>query len=48
MEKKRKPMENHKTAAWAGVKLAKDHSKVPVPPEEEVIQAKEYVDRNEK
>ena len=48
MDKKRKPIENHKTAAWADIEKTKQHSKVTIPQEDQVIHAKEHVDRNEK
>jgi len=48
MEQKRKPIENHKTAAWASIEKMKKHSNVAIPAEDQVIHAKEHVDRNEK
>lgn len=45
---KRRPKENHSTAAWAGIKSRKKRSKVPVPSEFDVAEAKRYVDKNEK
>ncbi len=42
------PIENHKTAAWANIKNLKDISKVYIPSETEVRNAKEWVDSNHK
>jgi hypothetical protein len=42
------PIENHETAAWANIEEKKPVSKVPIPSEIEVRNAKEYVDTNEK
>lgn len=44
----KKPVENHQTAAWAGVEKMKPESRVAQPHDERVLQAKEYVDENEK
>lgn len=43
-----KPIEKHDTAAWANIKGTKPGSRVTVPDEIEVRNAKEYVDTNEK
>ncbi len=43
-----KPIERHDTASWADVGKNKRVSKVLVPKEEGVINAKEYVDMNQK
>ena len=44
----RMPVEKHDTAAWANIEKKKSHSQVTVPSEFQVINAKEYVDENEK
>lgn len=43
-----KPIERHDTASWADVEKNKPVSKVLVPKEIGVLNAKEYVDENEK
>ncbi|NLN63976.1 MAG: DUF3787 domain-containing protein [Clostridiaceae bacterium] len=43
-----KPIERHDTASWADLKRNKPVSKVIVPMESGVINAKEYVDMNQK
>ncbi len=43
-----KPIENHKTAPWANIGRAKEISNVAVPAEFESMEAKEYVDENQK
>lgn len=43
-----KPVEQHKTAAWANIENTKPVSNVSIPSEIEVSNAKEYVDTNEK
>lgn len=43
-----KPIEKHDTAAWANIEKTKPLSKVTVPSETQVRNAKEYVDTNEK
>jgi hypothetical protein len=43
-----KPVEQHDTAAWANVSEVKPESKVNIPDEVQVRNAKEYVDSNEK
>ncbi|NLJ58556.1 MAG: DUF3787 domain-containing protein [Tissierellia bacterium] len=43
-----KPIENHATAAWANRSKTKSVSKVNLPDEEQVSNAKEYVDENQK
>ncbi len=42
------PIENHKTAAWWDMKDLKQKSRVFVPSELEVRNAKEWVDTNQK
>ncbi len=42
------PIENHDTAAWANISEMKPVSKVNVPDEVQVRNAKEYVDSNQK
>jgi hypothetical protein len=42
------PIENHETAAWANLERTKPLSNVNIPDEDEVMNAKEYVDTNEK
>lgn len=42
------PIENHETAAWANIEEQKPVSKVTIPSELEVRNAKEYVDTNQK
>lgn len=44
----KKPIENHKSAAWSNVEEANDISKTPHPSIIQTINAKEYVDQNEK
>lgn len=43
-----KPIENHDTAAWASQASFKAVSKVNIPDEEQVINAKKHVDSNQK
>lgn len=43
-----KPIERHDTASWADVEKNKQVSGVLLPKEEGVINAKEYVDMNQK
>lgn len=43
-----KPIENHKTAAWADIETQEPDSKVGIPSLDAVINAKEWVDTNEK
>ena len=43
-----KPIEKHETAAWANIESTKQVSKVNMPSDEQVDNAKEYVDSNEK
>lgn len=45
---KQKPIERHDTASWADVEKSKPVSKVLIPKEIGVLNAKEYVDENEK
>ncbi len=45
---KNRPIENHYTAAWAGIYRLKKGSKVPIPDDTDVIDAKEWVDDNHK
>jgi hypothetical protein len=42
------PIENHDTAAWANVNKSKRVSKVNIPDETQIRNAKEYVDSNQK
>jgi hypothetical protein len=42
-----RPIENHQTAAWAGVKKLAPETRIIIQ-EEMVLQAKEYVDENQK
>lgn len=42
------PVEKHDTAAWANIENVKPVSKVAVPNIVQVINAKEYVDTNQK
>ncbi|HVI39889.1 MAG TPA: DUF3787 domain-containing protein [Anaerovoracaceae bacterium] len=44
----RTPVENHATAAWANMDSLKDVSGVNIPDEMQVMNAKEYVDENQK
>ncbi|MGI5892648.1 MAG: CDIF630_02480 family spore surface protein [Bacillota bacterium] len=45
----KKPVENHKTAAWANMETVDDEkSKIFHPDISQVVNAKEYVDGNEK
>ncbi|WZL73183.1 DUF3787 domain-containing protein [Clostridiaceae bacterium 35-E11] len=43
-----KPVENHQTAAWSNIEELKPESRVFIPNETEVINAKEWVDKNQK
>ncbi|HZJ82206.1 MAG TPA: DUF3787 domain-containing protein [Clostridia bacterium] len=42
------PVEHHDTAAWANSEEIKPESKVNLPNEVQVVNAKEYVDTNQK
>lgn len=42
------PIERHTTAAWANAKKIKPVSQVTIPDEVDVMNAKEYVDTNQK
>lgn len=42
------PIENHDTAAWANTNEMKSVSKVNIPDEIQIRNAKEYVDTNQK
>lgn len=42
------PIEQHSTAAWADIKRLKRKSKVSIPSDFQVENAKDYVDENEK
>ncbi len=44
----KRKIENHDTAAWANRSKLKSVSQVSVPDEEQVINAKDYVDNNQK
>jgi len=46
--KKHEPIEKHETAPWANIEKTKPVSNVAIPNETEVINAKEWVDENEK
>jgi hypothetical protein len=43
-----RPVERHLTAAWAGIEKQKPGSNVTIPSMDGVIEAKEYVDSNQK
>ena len=43
-----KPIEKHESAAWANIESQKPVSKVAIPSEIEVDNAKDYVDTNQK
>jgi len=45
---KKQPVEKHNTAAWADVDKKQPVSNVAIPSEAQVINAKEWVDANEK
>jgi len=47
-DKSEKPIENHKTAAWANIGKTKPISNVAQPSVNQTNNAKEYVDENEK
>lgn len=47
-ENKAMPIENHATAAWANIEKTKPVSKVAIPNVLEVMNAKDYVDGNQK
>lgn len=42
------PVEKHDTAAWADIEYKKSHSQVTMPAQEQIINAKEHVDSNQK
>ncbi len=42
------PIECHETAAWANISCVKPQSKVNIPDEIQILNAKEYVDSNQK
>lgn len=42
------PIEKHDTAAWANIEKLEPHSNVSIPSESQVINAKRYVDTNQK
>jgi hypothetical protein len=42
------PIEKHESAAWANIEDEKSVSKVPIPSEFDIDNAKEYVDTNQK
>jgi hypothetical protein len=44
----KKPVENHKTAAWSNIENTSNLSGISYPSLEQVINAKEYVDENQK
>ena len=43
-----RPIEQHTTAAWANIETLKERSKVAIPSEFEVGNAKDWVDTNQK
>lgn len=43
-----RPVENHKTAAWSNIKKVEEDSHIADPSLEQVMNAKNYVDENEK
>ncbi|MEW9093476.1 MAG: DUF3787 domain-containing protein [Clostridiaceae bacterium] len=45
---KKRPIEQHDTAAWANIEYLKPVSQVSVPSEVEMFNAKEWVDSNQK
>jgi hypothetical protein len=48
LRKKKEPVEKHDTAAWANIADMKPVTGVHLPSEDEVANAKEYVDENQK
>ncbi|MDI9441512.1 MAG: DUF3787 domain-containing protein [Firmicutes bacterium] len=42
------PVENHSTAAWANIRQKKPASKVPLPGDDDVELAREWVNQNQK
>ncbi len=42
------PIENHQTAAWADIEKVQPESRVPIPSQEAVDRAKDWVEENEK
>ncbi|MDF3005651.1 MAG: hypothetical protein K0S22_2123 [Oscillospiraceae bacterium] len=47
-KKAKEPIENHRTAAWANVEQTNEVSQIAHPSLQQAINAKEYVDDNEK
>jgi len=45
---KGRPIENHNNASWANIERKKNSSGVTIPSEEQVRNAKQYADDNEK
>ncbi|HHT93313.1 MAG TPA: DUF3787 domain-containing protein [Clostridiaceae bacterium] len=45
---KGRPIENHNNASWANIEKTKKNSGVTIPSEEQVLNAKQYADDNEK
>ena len=45
---RKKPMESQRTAPWANIERTKDDSRVAIPDESMAVEAKAYVDENEK
>lgn len=45
---KGRPIEKHNNAAWANIEKTKNQSGVSTPSEEQVLNAKQYVDENKK
>ena len=48
IDKSKEPVEKHDTAAWANIEDLKPVTRVHQPSEDEVINAKDYVDENQK
>ena len=48
MSRRIRPVENHKTASWANIGRTKEISRAAMPEEFQTVDAKEYVDENEK
>jgi len=44
----KKPVENHKTAAWSNIEMSNELSNISHPNLLQIVNAKEYVDENEK
>jgi hypothetical protein len=48
MSRRIMPIENHKTASWANIGRTKEISRAAMPEEFQTMDAKDYVDENEK